>query len=141
MACSALISHNIIYTKFNGFNGKQKVFIARMCTLTAGILAYVIAYSSDSISGLVETASSLGGPSILVVTIAALYEKKGTAFNAVFAISMSLITWITFHFFIEVEFPVILTVIVCIVSYFGSLPFARVFEQKAEKLEPKVTLE
>lgn len=138
LACSALISHNMIYSTFGGIREKQKVFIARMCTLTAGILSYVIAYSSDSISGLVETASSLGGPSILIITAAAIWDKKGNAFNALFAMVMSLLTWITFHFVIESEYPVILTVIVCIVSYFGTLPFARYFGQKAEQVEVKL---
>lgn len=133
MACSALISHNLIFSTFTGVREKQKVFIARMCTVGSGILSYVIAYSSDSISGLVETASSLGGPSILIITVAALWDKRGTAFNALFAMSMSLITWIIFHFVIESEYPVILTVLVCIGSYFGSLPFARFFGQKAEE--------
>lgn len=124
LACSALFSHNLIYPSFPNIPEKRKVLVARAATLVAGVIAYVIAYSSDSITELVETASSLGGPSILVITIAALWEKKGTAFNAIFAMTMSLFTWLLGHYF-ELEFPVILTVIVCAVSYFGTLPFTK----------------
>jgi SSS family solute:Na+ symporter len=130
LASSALLSHNLIYSSLKNPSEKRKVVIARLATLGAGILSYVIAYSSDSITELVETASSLGGPSILVVTMCALYEKRGTAMNAIFAMSMSVATWILCHFFIETTFPVILAVMVCAVSYFGSLPFT--LEQKTE---------
>jgi hypothetical protein len=95
----------------------------------------VIAYSSDSIVGLVETASSLGGPTSRVITMAALWDKRGTSVNAIIAIGMSFISWIIAHFVIEIEFPVIFTIVTCSVAYFGSLPFTRsqvVEEQKAE---------
>lgn len=132
LACSALLTHNLIYPSVRNVPEKKKVLIARLGTLLSGVLAYGIALSSDSITELVETASSLGGPSILVITVAALWDKKGTSFNAIFAITMSLMAWVTCHYLVEIEYPVILTVVVCAISYVGSLPFARLFEQKAE---------
>lgn len=132
LACSALLTHNLIYPSFQNVPEKKKVFMARMGTLFSGLLAYAIALSSNSITHLVETASSLGGPTILVITVAALWDKKGSSLNAIIAIVMSLVAWIVGHYVIEVEFPVIMTVAVCALSYVGSLPFARLFEQKAE---------
>lgn len=134
LASSALLSHNLIYPSFPAFKDSKKVLIARVCTLVSGVIAYVIAYTSDSIVGLVETASSLGGPTILVITIAAIWDKRGNSFNAIFAIGMSFSAWVFAHFFIELDFPVIFTVVVCLVSYLGSLPFTRqlVEEEKAE---------
>jgi Na+/proline symporter len=133
LASSALLSQNLIYPSLKNPSDRKKVLIARLATLAAGVISYLIAFSSESITGLVEVASSLGGPSILVVTLAALWDKRGNSLNAIFAMVMSIATWIVSHFFIEIEFPVILTVIVCAVSYFGSLPFVRsVTEQKAE---------
>ena len=104
---------------------KGKVLTARLGTLGAGVIAYLIAFSSESITGLVETASSLGGPSVFIITVIALWVKKGNSKNAVFAIIMSIITWVITNFVIEIEYPIILTVIVCGVSYFASLPFTR----------------
>lgn len=132
LACSALLTHNLVYPSLQDVPEKKKVFMARIGTLFSGILAYGIALSSNSITELVETASSLGGPTILVLTVAALWDKKGTSINAVFAIVMSFVAWIVCHYVVEIEFPVILTVVVCAISYVGSLPFARLFEQKAE---------
>jgi Na+/proline symporter len=140
LASSALLSHNLIYPSFPKIKDNKKVFIARICTLFSGIIAYVIAYSSDSIVGLVETASSLGGPTILVITMAALWDKRGTSVNAIIAIGMSFISWVIAHFIIEMEFPVIFTVAVCSVSYFGSLPFTRPQFVEEEKAEVEIKL-
>lgn len=124
LASSALLSHNLLYPAFPDLPEKRKVLLARACTLFSGVFCYVIAYSSDSIMELIETASSLGGPSVLVVTLAAIWEKRGTAFNAIFAMVASVITWAIGHV-VHLEFKVILTVVVCAVAYFGTLPFTR----------------
>ena len=70
-------------------------------------------------------ASALGGQSILVITSIALFVKKGNDKNAILAMSASVIMWAVGHYVIEVEYPVILTILACIVAYFGSLPFTR----------------
>jgi len=36
---------------------------------------------------------------------------------------MSMLTWFVTSFVIEIEYPVIMTVVMCGVSYFASLPF------------------
>ncbi len=122
LASSALLSHNLIYPSFPDLPEKRKVLLARGCTLASGVFCYVIAYSSDSIMELIETASSLGGPSVLIVTLAAIWEKRGTAFNAIFAMVASVLTW-GIGFAIDLEYKVILTVVVCAVAYFATLPF------------------
>jgi SSS family transporter len=139
LASSALLSQNLIYPSFKNLSDRKKVVIARLGTFAAGVISYVIAYSSESITELVETASSLGGPSILVVTITAIWEKRGTAFHAIFAMGMSLLTWVIAHFFIEIEYPVILTVVVCGVAYYVPMMWGLASPQEDQtKLEKSV---
>jgi Na+/proline symporter len=130
LSSSALASHNLIYPLFPNLNSKQQVLVARGGTLFSGIIAYGIAFSSDSITDLVETASAMGGPSILVMTMIALWSKKGGAKNALFAIVASLVSWVLTQYFFEIEFPIILTVVVCGASYFLSLPFFKHQEER-----------
>lgn len=132
LSASALFSHNLIYPFYPGLSERKKILIARTGVLISGVIAYFIAFHSDSITGLIEAATSLGGPSILIVTLIALYVKVGTAKNALIAIVASFVTWIFSHFIFEVEFPVILTEIVCGVSYFASLPFTKKTEMQKE---------
>lgn len=125
LAGSALFSHNLIYPAFPDLSAKKRVLVARGGTLIAGIISYLIAFSSDSITELVETASSLGGPSILIITMIALWVKSGNAKNANIAMGMSIVAWAVSHFIFDIEFPIILTVAVCGLSYFATLPFTR----------------
>ena len=125
LSASALASHNLIYPYVRDLNEKKKVFIARSGVLISGVIAFGIAFVSESITDLVEIASSLGGPSILVLTIIALWVKKGTSLNAISAIGMSIIAWIFSHFYWELEYPVIFTVVVCAVTYFAGLPLIK----------------
>jgi Na+/proline symporter len=125
LSVSALVSHNLILPSMNNLSETKKVIIARSGVLVSGIIAYGIAFTSDSIVGLVELASSLGGPSILVMTSIALFVKKGNETNAMFAFALSILTWGVSHFVFEIEFPVMLTVVMCGAGYFLSLPFTR----------------
>ncbi|MBA2405509.1 MAG: sodium:solute symporter family protein [Bdellovibrionales bacterium] len=138
LSASALASHNLVYPTFKNLTEKQQVLVARLGTLASGILAYSIAYSSQSITGLVETASSLGGPSILIITIIALWVKKGNSKNAIFAMVMSMVTWAFTNFVIEIEYPIILTVLMCAVCYFISLPFTKTEESPVAITEPSL---
>jgi len=135
LSASALASHNLIYPSVKNLTERKKVIIARSGVLISGITAYAIAFASDSITGLVETASSLGGPTILVITVMALWVKKGNAKNANFSIVMSIVAWALGHFVIELEYPIILTVATCALSYFASLPFTSAAEETTAGIE------
>lgn len=125
LSVSALISHNLILPSIRNPTERKKVIIARSGVLLSGAVAYGIAFTSDSIIGLVELASSLGGPSILVMTSIALFVKKGDSLNAMFAFIGSVVTWALCHFVFEMEFPVMMTVVMCGVCYFLPLLFSR----------------
>lgn len=125
LSVSALVSQNLILPSFGNLSETKKVFLARGGVLIAGLIAYGIAFTSDSIVGLVELASSLGGPSILVMTSIALFVKKGNETNAMIAFVLSIATWGTCHFIFKIEFPVMMTVVMCAAGYFLSLPFTK----------------
>jgi SSS family solute:Na+ symporter len=130
LASSALFSSNLVYPFLNEKNPRRKVLIARGGTLASGVLAYLIAHSSESITGLVETAASLGGPSILIITIMALWEKRGSALSANLSLVSSVLIWALAHFVWEIDYPILLTVTFCVLIYLGTLPFLE--KEKAE---------
>ncbi len=125
LAVSALATHNLVYPSFPKLDEKHKVRLARGFTLVSGVIAYLIAFSSESVSGLVETASSLGGPTILVLTCFALFSKLGNATSAMAAILASLGTWFLGHFIWEWDAPVLATVVVGLLAYLATVPFSR----------------
>ncbi len=138
LASSALLSHNLIYPSLPQLSERRKVMVARFGTLLAGIVSYAIAFASDSITGLVEMASGLGGPIIFVVALAALWDKRGNAMSALVAMIAGLAGWPLFHFVLDLEYPVIMTVITCAGGYLVTLPFIRPLSvEGTELLEQK----
>ncbi len=123
LSASAVASHNLIYPGIKNLTERKKVFIARSGVLLSGLVAYLIAFSSDSILSLVELASTLGGPTVLVITVFALFTKKGNATSATVGILSSVAVWVLTNFVIETEAPVLLTVGSCIAGYVVTLPF------------------
>ncbi len=123
LSASALMSHNLIYPQMKNLTERKKVIIARAGVLASGVVAYIIAFSSDSIISLVELASTLGGPTVLVITVFALFVPKGNATSAMVGILSSVFVWILTNFVIEVEAPVILTVMTCVVGYVITIPW------------------
>jgi len=118
LAVSAIATHNL-FPQYKNLPEKKKVFYARLGVLVSGLIAYAVAFSSDTISGLVEYASSIGGPIILSIVIFALFTKIGNATNAGIAIAVGAISWVIFEFFVEINTPVILTTVMTIIGYIG----------------------
>jgi len=125
LSASAVASHNLLYPFFGEktLSERKKVIIARSTVLISGVIAYGIAFSSESIISLVELASTLGGPTVLVITVFALYIPKGNATSAMVGMVSSVVVWVLTNFFIEVDSPVLLTVGVCAAGYLITLPF------------------
>lgn len=121
LAVSALATHNLIYPTLPNISEKKKVFLARAFVFASGLIAYGVAFTSDSVTDLVETASSLGGPSILVMSCFALFTKSGNSFSALAAMSASILVWFLGHFVWQVDAPVLLTVATCLSVYLLSL--------------------
>lgn len=121
LAVSALATHNLLFPFRPGWSEKKKVLAARLGSLGAGLGAYGIAFTSDSVTELVEMASGLGGPIILVMTCFALFTKVGNHVCAWVAMVSALVTWVVGHLVLELEAPVLLTVVVCLGMYVLSL--------------------
>lgn len=134
LSASAVVSHNLIYPLFgNKLPERKKVIIARSSVLVAGLIAYGIAFSSESIISLVELASTLGGPTVLVITVFALFIPKGNATSAMVGIISSVTVWVLTNFVIEVDAPVLLTVGTCAVCYLATLPFVGAASVEAQE--------
>ncbi|MBY0517016.1 MAG: sodium:solute symporter family protein [Bacteriovoracaceae bacterium] len=135
LAVSALITHNLVYPFYPNLPEKRKVFLARSFVMLSGICAYAMTFSSESVTDMVETASSLGGPTILVMVCFALFSQWGNHINAIVAMCTSVIVWFFSHFVFEAEAPVIYTVVSCLVSYLILVPFTGT-KKKGASLKP-----
>lgn len=125
LTVSALVTHNLVNPIFPNQSDRQKVLLARGGVVCSGLIAYSIAFTAESVTEMVEAASGLGGPIILVLVCFALFTKLGDHLSAMVAMIMSVATWFVGNYVYPLEAPVITTVIVCFLSYLAMVPWAK----------------
>jgi Na+/proline symporter len=76
LVAGALAGHNLIKPLAPGMTDAQKLRTDRLCVLAFGVVAYVIALSSDSVYELVQQSSALGSSGILVMMVFALWGGR-----------------------------------------------------------------
>ncbi|HRX74773.1 MAG: sodium:solute symporter family protein [Hyphomonas sp.] len=77
LAVSAIASRNLIERVARDLPEPRKLLFGRSLTLLAGLLAYAIAASGETIKGLVEIASSFGSAGIAVSLLIGLHSRFG----------------------------------------------------------------
>lgn len=77
LAVSAIASRNLIDPIARNLPEPRKLMFGRSLTLLAGLLAYGIAASGETIKGLVEIASSFGSAGIMVALLIGLHSGYG----------------------------------------------------------------
>lgn len=95
LAVSALATENV-YARFRPTADPiEKLRAARVLTVAAGLCAYAVATSGETIYGLVEIASSLGSAGLLVSLLVGLRTRFGGEAAALAALAAGLLTiWI-----------------------------------------------
>ncbi len=116
LAISALVTHNLIYPYRPRMDEKHKVRLARGLVLASGVIAMGIALSSESITELVELASGLGGPTVLVLVSFGLFTRWGGESELLFALFVSVFGWAVLHA-LAFPAPVVGTVLLTALSF------------------------
>jgi len=76
LVAGALAGHNLIKPLAPGLTDAQKLRTDRACVLAFGVIAYVIALSSEGVYELVQQSSALGSSGILVMMVFALWGGR-----------------------------------------------------------------
>jgi Na+/proline symporter len=82
LACSALLSHNLILPLRPGTGEKQKLLLNRVGVVVMGLFAYVLALHAEGVYHLVKEASSFGSAGIFVVVMFGLFTSFGGSRSA-----------------------------------------------------------
>jgi Na+/proline symporter len=116
LAVSALMTRNIIDPLTPRASDRQRLAIARLIVVISGVIAYVIATGSDSIYGLVETASSYGTAGIAVTVVIGLWSGFGGPRAALAALIAGLAGTVIFGAYYE-DVSFILSLIVSAIAF------------------------
>lgn len=93
LACSAMLSHNIVQHIWTVSDDRARVWLARGGVAGLGTLAYILALTSDGIGDLVELASAFGTAGVFVVTIFALFTPIGGTISAYVTMATGALVW------------------------------------------------
>ncbi len=117
IAISALISHNLIVTRFRLKSQRSQVLSARIIVVLAGLFAYFLAITSEGILSLVITASSFGTAGLLVITLMGFYSRIGGTRSANLALLGGLLAWPLSEYVFHLQAPYLVSILVALILF------------------------
>jgi Na+/proline symporter len=120
LAAAALVSHNIILPLRGGLSEGAKVNLARFCVVVGGALSALLAVQSDSIHGLVQSASSFGSSGIFVVVVFGLFTRKGSVVAAHAALAAGTVVWVVGTWLLPFRCVYLTSLASALVAYLGA---------------------
>jgi SSS family transporter len=120
--CSSLLAHNLVLPRFPGASERAKVRLARLGVAGFGLLAFALALMSESVSALVEQASSLGSAGLFVILLLGLFTRRGGTASALAALLGGLAAYVVASQ-LEAELPFLLSLAAAFAGYALGLPF------------------
>jgi len=117
LAAAALTSHNLILPLAGPMSETAKVRVARVAVVLFGLIAYVLALTSEGVHALVEQASAFGGAGVFVVCLFALYTRLGRHLSAFAALFGGMAGWALGEHLFGMSTPYLFSLLVSIAAY------------------------
>lgn len=129
LACSAMISHNLIQHIWTFETDRAKVWLARAGVAGLGTVAFLLALTSESIGDLVELASAFGTAGVFVVTMFAMFTRIGGALSAFVAMATGALVWaLTGPLLLDLTAPYTTGVLAAAIAY----PLTALYEARSQ---------
>lgn len=121
LACSAMISHNVIQTLYPVHDEHLKVWLARGGVAVLGSVAFVFALRADGIADLVELASACGTAGVFIATMFGLFTPWGGPASATAAMLTGAVVWLLGGpLFLELPAPYSAAVVTAAIVYIAA---------------------
>jgi Na+/proline symporter len=126
LVAGSLAAHNLYGSIRRDLDEAHKLRANRLAVIGFGVIAYVIALSSQSMYALVQEASSIGTSGILVLLVFATWNPRiGGAASAYGALVMGTGTYLVGAHVLELESPYLLSVAMALLAYLVLVPVRR----------------
>lgn len=119
LAAAALLSHNVILKAMNNPSEAKKVLVSRICVVTFGIIAYLLATRAESVKELMIEASAFGTAGMFASILFAFIPGFGGKWSAGTALLSGLVVYFACTRFFEeqVTAPYVLSVTVAMLGF------------------------
>lgn len=117
LSASALVSHNVILRVMDVRDERMRLRISRLATLAAGLVAYALAFSRDSVYRLVEESSAFGGAGMFVAMTFGLLTPFGGRWAGLAAMLTGIGTQLVGTYLLGWRTPFTTSLIVSTIAY------------------------
>jgi len=117
LAAAALVSHNLVVPLRPMMDNATKVRTARIGVVIGGVLAYVLARHAGGVYELVEQASAFGSSGVFTAAVLGLFTRHGNTRAAYTALTVGVVSWIVFHYLLDLPVAYLLSLSCAMVSY------------------------
>ena len=117
LSASALVSHNVILRVWDVRDERMRLRISRLATLAAGLVAYALAFSRDSVYRLVEESSAFGGAGMFVAMTFGLLTPFGGRWAGLAAMLTGIGTQLVGTYLLGWRTPFTTSLIVSTIAY------------------------
>jgi len=125
LACSAMVSHNLIQPLRPQSSERAKVLLARGGVAILGTIAFALALRSEAISDLVELASAFATAGVFVTLMFGLFTRIGGPVAAYLTLATGALVWVACGpSLLDLEAPYTVAVVAAAIVY----PIAGVVE-------------
>jgi SSS family solute:Na+ symporter len=118
LVAGSLISHNVVLPMRPGLSEAGKVKAARIFVVAAGLVAFVLALTGESVYALVEEASGFGSSGIVVCVFAALFVPGARVASAWCSLVAGIVSWVLGAYVFAIETPFLVS-LGCALAGFG----------------------
>ncbi|MBI5361782.1 MAG: sodium:solute symporter family protein [Planctomycetes bacterium] len=101
LVASSLLSRNLILSRHGDFSQNRRVLTARLCVAGFGVVAWLLALSSEGVLDTVEDASGFGSSGILVIVAFGLFTRFGGPRAALASLGAGIGVWILGHYLVD----------------------------------------
>jgi Na+/proline symporter len=125
LAIGALAAHNLFADRTNRRDDARRLKSARLFVIASGVVSCFIALSAESIYDLVLEADSLGTAGIAVITIAALFTRRGGPISASATLVVAFISSAGAKYVFHYEAPFLLSLVLSVIVFLALSPIDR----------------
>jgi Na+/proline symporter len=132
LVAGSLTAHNLVIPLMPRMDERHKVRFDRAAVVVFGLIAYVMALTSEGVYALVEEASSLGSAGVLVCMLFALWGRHiGGAASAAGALIAGITVYVGGQHLFELPYPYLASLAAAFGAYLLLAPLSR--------LQPRAT--
>jgi SSS family transporter len=127
LVAGSLLSRNVLHAGRDDVPDATRLRTARLSVIGFGLLAWLLAFRSDSVFSLVEQASGFGSAGMVVVLLVGLFGRTGGPRAALATLGTGVAAWVVLRYVItDFPYPWLVGLLASVVAWFSVRALERV---------------